>query len=153
MSFADVKRTIEHYSTTSFARAWAHQLPRCITGALWISSRTFAALFDYRINWTTGISNKLNSPPNVIWSIELIFGSVGFIMFVHVMTNILSPKKNKQTKVMYNWRSCIFMIWWDLIEERKFIRINEKPNAKHLETTLHHKTEWILRNGLDLLDA
>lgn len=49
LSFADVKRTIQHNSTASFARARAYQLPRCITRALWISSRTFAAMFDYRI--------------------------------------------------------------------------------------------------------
>lgn len=49
LPIADIKRLIQHYSTASFARAWANQLPGCITRIVWISSWTFATMLDYRI--------------------------------------------------------------------------------------------------------
>ena len=63
LSFADIKRSIQHHSTASFARAWANQLPGRIPRALWISSWTFTTMFDYWIKIAT-INIKINITTN-----------------------------------------------------------------------------------------
>lgn len=49
MPTADIKRSIQHNSVTSFTRARIDQLSRRIAGALWILEGAYATLFDYWI--------------------------------------------------------------------------------------------------------
>lgn len=58
LPIADIKWLIQHYTITSPARAWANQLPGCITRIIRIFTWTFATMFDYRIKNFSVISRN-----------------------------------------------------------------------------------------------
>lgn len=52
MSAAHVQWTIEYHSTETLTRTWAYKLSGCIAGAICISQRASAEVFNYRVNWS-----------------------------------------------------------------------------------------------------
>lgn len=51
LSATHIEWIVKFDSTATFTRAGINKLSRCITRTVWISSRTFTPLFDYRIRF------------------------------------------------------------------------------------------------------